>query len=121
MASASSPVVKPKLAPARALALRRHLGVPRRGGFVGDTPALVLEDLLREIARESVRVVELEQETAVDGQGGRNFGTRRRRNVVPTVRFDILVDSGEARLERLCEPLFLVANGVLDARLHRNE
>src|SRR5207247_8739107 len=48
------------------LALRLHFLRPRRFRFVAHAPALVDEDLLRKVAREAVRVVEREQEAAVD-------------------------------------------------------
>src|SRR5467141_3206144 len=51
---------------ASALALRLHLLRPRRFRLAGDAPALVDEDLLRKVAGKAVRVVEREQEAAVD-------------------------------------------------------
>src|SRR4030095_4812450 len=49
----------------RAVTLGLHLGVPGRVRLVVDDPAAVLEDVLGEITREPVRVVEREQEAAV--------------------------------------------------------
>ena len=88
---------------------------------MGDSPALVQEDLFREVTRESVRVVELEQEAAVDSPWRRDLGTLRRRGKFSTLNFDVVLDSREAGLQRVREPFFLVADGVLDASTHRNE
>src|SRR5581483_3892706 len=52
---------------AGALALRLHLLRPHPLGILGDAPALVDENLLREVAREAVRVVQGEQQAPVDG------------------------------------------------------
>src|SRR6185295_707044 len=51
---------------ARAVTLRFHLGVPGRVRLVVDDPAAILQHVLGEVPRESVRVVEGEQEPAVD-------------------------------------------------------
>jgi len=82
-----------------------HLGIRGRARGFRDTPPGVLEDLLGQIHRKAVGVVEGEQEAAVHDAPR-----------VAHVLGEIVFDLERAGVERLGEALFLAANRLLDPR-----
>src|SRR5207237_2509838 len=90
---------------ARALALPLHLVLELAQRFVGHGEAEVRERLLREVGREPVRVVEREQELAVDDA-----------DALGRVGLGVLADLRDPDVERLGEALLLGADRALHAR-----
>ena len=88
---------------AGALALRLHLALPGRVGVVGHAPALVDENLFREIAREAERVVEREQEATVD-----------RPPAPRALRLRVLLDAAHALIQRARELLLFLPHRLDD-------
>ncbi len=102
-------VVDPEGGPgARPLALRPHLLVPgllRRGRH---QKASVTQDLLSQVARKPVRVVQGEEEPSVN---------RPRLLLGAALSAHPLFDAAQAVVQRLREPLLLLADDLLDPRL----
>ena len=90
---------------ARARALPLHLGLELAQRVVGHDEPEVRERLLREVGREAVRVVEREQELAVDDVGA-----------LGRVGLGVLADLRDPDVERLGEALLLGADRALHAR-----
>ena len=93
----------------RALALRRHLGLIRGVGLVGDEPPLVPEDFLGQVPGESVGVVQPEEEFPAERARARDA----RRPLAP-LRLVVLLDQSHAKVEGLREALLLGPHGLLD-------
>src|SRR5205823_5803389 len=85
------------------LALRLHLALPGGVRVVSHAPALVDEDLFREIAREAERVVEREQEATVD-----------RPPAARALRLRVLLDAAHALIERARELLLFLPHRLDD-------
>ena len=105
-----SAAAAPNEAPARARALDLHLGLELLHRLRRHGPAGVLEDLLREIGRETVRVIEREEKLPV-GDFSRVVG----------VGLEVLADLDRAEAERLAEALLFLLHGLGDVPLRLDD